>query len=100
MAKKSPSMASRHATPKKSNRRSRPVIHPSQQFRPESNYVAATPEPRAATAPGSSVARTRFRSTVQMLSSDYHYVVSDLKRIGVTAGILVAFMILLTFVVR
>ena len=100
MAKKSQSMASRHATPKKSQRKSRPVLHPAQQVRPESSYRPANEQPRSAAAPSSSVARTRFRSTVQMLSTDYHYVVSDLKRIGITAGILVVVMVLLTFIVR
>ncbi len=100
MAKKSQSMAARHATPKKSQRKSRPVLHPAQQYRPEPSHRAMDEGQRFAAAPSSPVARTRFRSTVQMLSSDYHYVVSDLKRIGITAGLLAVVMVLLTFVVR
>ncbi|MBI2864126.1 MAG: hypothetical protein HYX94_06140 [Chloroflexi bacterium] len=99
MAKKT-QMTSRYAAPKKSKRRSRPVLHPAQPFRPESGYPEASQALRPAPAPSLSIARSRFRSTVQMLSSDYHYVVADLKRIGITAGVLVVAMVLLTFVVR
>jgi hypothetical protein len=63
--------------------------------------AAAAPAALAAARPAwSSGQRTSTRSTGTIRAEDYHYIYSDLRRIGILAGTVFAILAVLSFVLR